>query len=126
MSSPSKIPLVSMEGNFGMLLSRIWPIPVTSRLRKSCRSLLPDAIRLLQVGSMDRNELRVAQGLCGCKAAPDATIHSSPLWVSADQEYCTAHCLGVALYMADRISAYGHDAGQWLLLRAATGTGLHG
>lgn len=86
LASTSKLPLVSIEDNIGSLLSRVWPDHSYSTAAESLSEKEPppdpDAIRLLYVGEMDKDDRRVARGLRQSNAKPDQSIDRPALWIT--------------------------------------------
>lgn len=81
MSSTTKIPLMSIEQNIGALLSLTWP-NASSSVTEHESDISQDAIRLLYVGKMDKDERGVARGLRQSRASPEQPIYSPPLWLT--------------------------------------------
>jgi hypothetical protein len=77
-TSRTKIPLLSIEQNIGAMLSQTWP-NARSSVTAQESDISQDAIRLLYVGKMDKDERRVARGLRQSRASPEQPIYSPPL-----------------------------------------------
>jgi hypothetical protein len=84
LSSTSKIPLASLEGHIGNMLSKIWPDTSNSTDIGGTPEDgdVPDAIRLVYVGKMDDERARVARGVNQCEAVPDNRVVTPPMWLT--------------------------------------------
>jgi hypothetical protein len=84
LSSTSKIPLASLEGHIGNLLSKAWPATSNSTDvgGTSENGDIQDAIRLAYVGKMNDEKARVARGVEQCEAVPDNRVVTPPMWLT--------------------------------------------